>query len=423
MQLSFHALVIFLFVLPPLYSQQSKIIELRSADRLEGKMIDNEEVRDLIGKVHFVQTTSEGSLVKVWCDRALRFMKQNKIELYGNVKVIRDSITIRAKEGVYHGDQKRMEGKKGVQLLRGKSVLTAVNGVYYVEENRAHFLENVILIDTSSIITSNEMFYFEQERQSIAIGNVHVFETANAVHIYGDSLVYLEQQKTTYVYKKPRLVKIDTSSSGIIDTMVVISQLMQSIRDTIDRFVAVDKVQMVKGDMAARCGEATFYAKKDVIDMQDKPVIWSEENQVTADSIRIRMKDQKLQSLWAKHRSMVVSQADTAFPNRYNQLTGRELTMYFHVNKLKQVDVQKNASSLYYLYDNNAPNGMNKSSGDRIIIDFIDGQVDQIKVIGGIQGQYFPEKMILNREPEYNLDGFKLYTNRPKRFGSNIIIE
>jgi lipopolysaccharide export system protein LptA len=406
-----------------LYSQQSKIIELRSADRMEGKVINDEDVRELIGKVHFVQIATEGGLVKVWCDRALRFMKQNKIELHGNVKIIRDSVTIRAKEGMYYGDQRKMEGSQGVQLVRGKSVLTAINGEYFVDENRSHFTNNVVLVDTSSIITCHEMYYFEKEARSIAIGNVHVFETINTVHIFGDSLIHSEQQKATFIFKQPRLVRIDTSALGVIDTMVVVSRVMQSFQDTTDRFIAIDNVRMVKADMSARCGKAIFYIKNDVIDMQIHPILWSEENQVTGDSIRIRMREKRLESLWVKHHSMIISQADTTLPNRFNQLTGRELTMYFHVNKLQQVDVQKNATSLYYLYDNNEPNGVNKSSGDRILIDFIEGQVDQIKVVGGVQGRYFPEKMILNREPEYNLDGFRLYTNRPKRLGSFIINE
>jgi lipopolysaccharide export system protein LptA len=412
-----------IILLSPTFAQQSKIIELRSADTLKGKMIKGEDVRELIGSVHFVQIAAEGGLVKVWCDRALRFMTQNKIELYGHVKVIRDSIIIRSKEGVYYGNRRLMEGKNGVQLERGKTLLTALNGEYFVDEKRSHFVGNVVLIDTSSIITCNDMNYFETETRSIATGNVHVFENANAVNIYGDSLVHIEQQKYTLVLKRPRLVKIDTSASGTIDTMVVISKVMQSYQDTIEHFVAIDSVQMVKGDMSARCGKATYYVKNDIIALQTHPIIWSGENQITGDSIRVRMEDKRLRSLWVKNRAMAISLADTALSDRFNQLTGRELTMYFHANKLKQVDVQRNATSLYYLYDNNEPNGLNKSSGDRIFIDFTDGEVDRIKIVGGVQGQYFPEKMILNREREYNLDGFRLYMNHPKRQGLYIIGE
>ena len=64
------------------------------------------------------------------------------------------------------------------------------------------------------------MYYFEEESKSIAVGNVHVFDVMNAVNIYGDSLIHIEQRKFTLVLKQPRLVKIDTSTSGTIDTMV-----------------------------------------------------------------------------------------------------------------------------------------------------------------------------------------------------------
>jgi lipopolysaccharide export system protein LptA len=404
-------------------AQQSKIIELRSADRLEGKIINNEDVRELIGNVHFVQIAAEGGLVKVWCDRALRFMTQNKIELYGNVKVVRDSVTIHSNEGVYYVERRMMQGKNGVHLERGRTSLSAQNGEYFADEKRSHFVDNVLLIDTSTTITCNEMHYFEAETRSVAIGNVHVFEKTNGINIYGDSLVHIEQKKFTLVLKQPRLVKIDTSADGIIDTMVVVSREMQSQQDTAEHFVAIDSVRMVKGGMSAKCGKATYFVKNDFIALQTHPIIWSDENQITGDSIRIRMEDKQIRSLWVKNRAMVISRVDTALPNRFNQLTGRELTMYFRANKLEQVDVQKNATSLYYLFDNKEPNGANKSSGDRIFIDFITGDVDRIKIVGGVQGQYLPEKLIMKHERDYDLDGFRWYENRPIRQGVHIINE
>ena len=91
--------------------------------------------------------------------------------------------------------------------------------------------------------------------------------------------------------------------------------------------------------------------------------------------------------------------------------------MYFAEKKVRQIDVEQTATSLYYLYDEAVANGANMSSGDRIIIDFSDGQVDRIKIIGGVQGEYYPERMVRNREGEYNLDGFKWFRTRPKRDG------
>jgi lipopolysaccharide export system protein LptA len=418
-----YSAVTIVFLTMTAQAQRSKIIDLLHADTLNGKIIRGEDVRELIGRVHFDQIASEGGLVNVWCDKALRFMTQNKIELFGNVKVVRDSVTIRSNEGVYYAERRMMEGKNGVRLERGKTILTSRDGEYFVDEKRSHFIGDVVLVDTSTTITCNEMHYFEAETRSVAIGNVHVFENTNGVNIYGDSLIHIEQNKFTRVLKHPRLVKIDTSSNGTIDTMVVVSNEMQSLQDSTERFIAIDHVRLVKGGLSARCGKATYFVKNDVISLETHPIIWSDENQITGDSIRIRLEDKRIRSMWVKNRAMAISLVDTALPNRFNQLTGRELTMYFRANKLEQVDVKKNATSLYYLFDNKEPNGVNKSSGDRIFIDFVNDDVDRIKIVGGVEGQYLPEKMILKHEMDYNLDGFRWYENRPKRQDVHIISE
>jgi hypothetical protein len=70
---------------------------------------------------------------------------------------------------------------------------------------------------------------------------------------------------------------------------------------------------------------------------------------------------------------------------------------------------------LYYLYENHIPNGANKTSGDKIFIEFENGTVNTIHVIGSVEGQYFPEKMLEGREAMYNLDGFRWYPERPHR--------
>jgi lipopolysaccharide export system protein LptA len=418
---SVYSAFIMMFLFTPGLGQQSKIVELRHADRLEGRTINNEDVQELTGNVHFVQFPASGGLVKVWCDRALRYLTQNKFELFGNVRIHRDSVIIRSREGVYYGDQRLMEGRNGVELDQGRTHLTALNGKYFVDEKRSLFWGDVVLVDTSSRITCNILNYFEPETRSVATGSVHVFETANGINMYGDSLIHIEQKKFTRVLKQPRLVKIDTTAGGIIDTMVVVSREMQSIQDSMERFIAIDSVRLAKGMMSARCGKATYFIKNDIIAMETRPIIWSDENQITGDSIRIRMEDKRLSSLWVKNRAMAISLVDTSLPHRFNQLTGRELTMTFRANKLERVDVQRNATSLYYLFDKNEPNGANKSSGDRIFIDFVSGDADRIKIVGGVQGQYLPEKMILKHEKEYNLDGFRWYENRPKRHGVHMI--
>ncbi|MBI3005775.1 MAG: hypothetical protein HYY49_10235 [Ignavibacteriales bacterium] len=397
------------------FSQGSKTIDLRSANELKNRLVNNEEVRELIGNVHFIQITASGERVRVWCDRAVRYMNQNKIDLFGKVRIVRDSVTITSPEGTYFANDRRAEMRGGVRLEKGTTLLTSRNAEHFVDQRISYFRDNVKLVDLTSTVTSMSLHYVENEQKAIAVGNVMVVSSQNSVTVFGDSLVHFDQQHYTIVPKNPRMIQVDTTSSGEVDTFLVVGHVMHMYRDTSQVFIAEDSVEMARNEMSARCGVATYYANKDLIILQHQPVVWHTRNQVTGDSIVVRLKDKRLHSVFVQGRAMAVSRADSVRKSRYDQLTGRALTMYFAEQKLAQVDVERNATSLYYLYDNNLPNGVNKSSGDRIFIDFEDGRVDRIKIIGGVQGQYFPERMIVDREMEYNLDGFRWYEKRPRR--------
>ena len=378
-------------------------------------IINGEQAREFTGKVRFTQVADNGDRVHLWCDRAVQFLNANRIELFGHVKIVRDTTTITSDQGKYFGNERHAEVSSNVRLVRGMSVLTSQFGQYDVEEKRSHFNGNVRLVDTSSAITCNDLTYFESETKSVATGNVRVVNLANAATILGDSLVHFDSTKYSIVPKNPRLIQIDTAASGTIDTLVVVCKIMESYQDSVERFVASDSVEMARGELSSRSGRTTFYVKKDLIILQHHPIVWQALNQITGDSIDVHLREKKLRSVHVSGHAVAISRSDSAYRNRYNQLTGRELTMNFANDQLDSVFVNNNATSLYYLYDKEKPDGANKSSGDRITINFIEGKIDRIKIVGGVQGQYFPEKMLLNHESQYNLDGFKWFSVRPRR--------
>ena len=404
-------------------SQDSKTIDLKSAEELKVRYISGEEVRELIGNVHFIQTTASGQRVRVWCDRAIRFMNQNKVDLYGRVRIVRDSVTITSPEGTYFANERRAEMRKQVRLEKGQTVLTSRYGEHFVDEKTSFFRDDVKLVDLTSTVTCTSLQFLESEQKSIAVGNVVVVNSQNSVTLFGDSLVHFDQRNYTLIPKNPRMMQVDTSSLGVIDTFLVVGRVMHSYGDSTERFVAEDSVAMARSSMSARCGVATYLASRDIITLERQPVVWETLNQVTGDSIVVRLKNNRLHTVYVQGRAMAVSRADSVRRNRFDQLTGRALTMYFARQKLTQVDVERNATSLYYLYDNEQPNGVNKSSGDRIFIDFENGKADRIKIVGGVQGQYFPEKMIAGKEGNYNLDGFRWFDVRPRRRQLQIVNE
>jgi lipopolysaccharide export system protein LptA len=383
-------------------------IILKHADVFAGKNVNGEDVRELTGNVHLVQGN-----VLVWCDRAVQHLSKNEVELMGRVRILRDTVTLTAKRGIYYGNTKKAVCEDGVRLETTHVILLADSGTYFTEEKKSFFHSHVRVIDSTTTIFSDKLTYLEKERESIAVHNVKVINADNNVKLFGDYLEHFDGTRYSRITEQPRLMQIDTSSKGVIDTLVVKSVLMESYDDSTKKLIATDSVAMARGPLSVRCGWARYFTQKQFIELHLEPVVWYDDNQASGDSITLFMSHNKLQHAVIRGRTFALSLSDSVYPARYNQLTGRKIEMFFQDDKLHEMAVDQNAISLYYLYDGKDPNGANKTSGDEITMTFLEGKIDLIRIVKGIEGTYYPESMVLKKETKYNLDGFELRTDRP----------
>ena len=389
--------------------QGSNTIILQNADIFTGKRLPNgEDVRELTGHVRFKQGNVQG-----YCDKATQFMNRNEIELIGNVKIIRDTVTLTSKKCRYFGNSRKADGEGNVKLRTPNVTLFADYGTYYLDEKKAFFHKNVRVVDSTTTIYSEQLTYFENLRKSIAMLHVKIVNANDNVTMFGNYLEHFDSTRYSKMTEHPRLMQVDTNDNGEIDTLAVKSEVMESYDDTSRRMIATDSVLIVRKEMAARCGMLKYFLRDQKIDLFKTPIVWYERNQVTGDTIFLTLKNNKLQKAAIHGHAFVLSQSDSAHPRRYDQLTGRSISLWFHNNALQETYVEQNAVSLYYLYDGTDPNGANKASGDYIRMKFDSGKPNTIHVTRGIEGVYYPENIVEKDESKYNLDGFRLISNRP----------
>ena len=390
-----------------------KVIYLNHADSLVGMEIGNEKAQKLIGHVKFTQAKTI-----VTCNTATRYMQSNKIELNGNVVIRQDSSTMYASRGVYYGNEKIAEAFENVRLEEGGTKLRADYGKYFMDEKKAYFKSNVSAQDSTTTLTSNEFTYWRDEQKSNADGNVKIVNAENGITITGGHLENYRRQRYSKMTKQPVAIETDTTASGTIDTVMIMSNVMESYQDSSARLVATDSVLMLRNDGAATAGVATFFTKLDSISLQQNPVVWYtrsawETTQVSGDSMYIKLNNRKLERLHVRGHAFAGSRADSLFVKRYHQMSGQEVTMYFNDKSIQRINVEKTATVLYYLFDGKKPNGANKTSGDHVDVIFSQKKIGKIKVTSGVEGQYFPEKMIRRKEAEFNLPGFNWKKVRP----------
>jgi len=436
-------LFLLLATLPNILFSQSDEKQLTvMGDSLRGKVVNGEAIREVFGNVVITQKN-----VRITCNKAVQHLSKNEVELIGNVIVTQDSIVVRSERGYYFGDSEKTYSDTTIHLTDGRMDLLADKGYYYIPAKKAFFFGNVLLTEDTTKVYSDSLTYFEKEEKAVAVGNVKVQDSTTI--IYADSLIHFRDDKNTFafgnvklvstenniqlfgerledygklndtkIFGSPALIQIDTSKQGEIDTLMILSEMMEAHKDSSKSLFASDSVKILRGDFSSLNNHTNYYQNAGHIKIyktseeEKQPILWAGNSQVTGDSIDIYLKDSQIKLINIFHNCLIVStMKDYEF--RYNQISGDTVKLFFDDGNLQRTDVAGSVLSIYYMFEDDEPNGLLKSSAERAKIYFNDNKVENVKLYGSPASEYHPEGLVKGKEKSFTLPNFILYRNRP----------
>lgn len=140
------------------------------------------------------------------------------------------------------------------------------------------------------------------------------------------------------------------------------------------------------------------------------PIVWYDDSQLTGDSIAIQLVDRKVRTIDVFENAMAISMTD--LEKRYDQLASTNLRFNVEQDTIRSVWAMDQAASMYFIFENARPDGLNRSSGDTIIILFDRGKASRISIYGptsGAEGEIIPENQVAGSEQRFRLDRFVWY--------------
>lgn len=433
------------------FSQEKEMIVV-IGDSLIGRVENGESIREVSGNVILTQGN-----VKITCRKAIQYLSRNDAELIGNVVATQDTLTIKTERGFYYGNLRKTSSNSGVILDDKKVILSADAGEYFFDENKAVFQSNVKFFDTASTLTSQQLTYLRNEDRAIATNNVKIIDSANTIFadtiehfrktqitfasgnvviknnennslVFGEHLEDYRQDKYTIIDKLPMLVQVDTSRStdslGFetirLDTLFIQCKVMEVYREPVQKFIASDSVIIIR-DLFSSKNDLTVYLKDEekiitqkISDEHNQPVLWYDNSQLTGDSITIYIKDKRIRELDVDGYAFMVSQ-NKNFNQRFDQSSASGIKMFFEDNKIQRAEFFGNVYSIYYLYEEEQPNGLMKANSKDAVILFEDNEVSEVKLYGSPGSEYYPEQQVNGNEKSYLLSKFIFINERPDK--------
>jgi lipopolysaccharide export system protein LptA len=280
--------------------------------------------------------------------------------------------------------------------------IKALNSDYDAINNTMLFRGDVVVYEGSQIITTDSLDYNTEDKNGIARGKVVWIDTAANLRIdcgeayYNDSTGYLlakqEPMLTTLIDRDSLWLRADTLIS-LPDTAFPEQR----------NLYAFYNVRVFKSNMQARCDSLFYDAVDSTFELYDDPKLWVDENQFTADTVKMRLKESKLHQIFLKERSLVVSTKEDTF---FNQIKGHNAVAQFEKGKLQTMDVTKEGETVYYATDDKgAYMFVNDIDCENMTLYFIESNLNRINYRGKPKAVVYPMHQVDHKTLE--LEGFR----------------
>jgi lipopolysaccharide export system protein LptA len=390
-------------------------------------------------------------IAKLYTDYLDYYRIQNEARYFNGGKLVDTTNVLTSKKGYYDVRSNLASFKKEVVGVNPDYTLTSDTLQYNSKTRMVYFRDFTTLKDKEgktayyqngvydtrkkiSSLTNGEMesptyrikgdlYFIDDVKKFYKVkGHVAMTSKAEALTIFGDDGFYDRKNGISKVYGNAYIAKVMDNS----DTLFLSADTLVSIENADPkkkRLLAYHNVKIFKTDMQGIADSLVYKSADSTLYFYRDPVLWSDENQMTADSIHMLLKNRNISRIYMVSNSFVVSQ-DSLLD--FNQIKGRKMTTYFENKAIHHVIVEGNGESIYHALEEKKIKkdsmllkitflaGMNKIICSNMRINFKAGKVNSINFYVKPDASFFPPQDI--KEADRKLKGFIWRgSDRPKK--------
>jgi lipopolysaccharide export system protein LptA len=273
-------------------------------------------------------------------------------------------------------------------------------GWYNTNDTVAFFHRDAWIKSGSTIVYADTLFYENQTGNGRAFKNITIIDTTNNLILKGHKGEYNNLTEKAWLTDKALLVMV-----GERDSLFLHADTLRSDVDSMGFKImkAYNRAKFFSMDMQGKCDSLAMSLKDSVIRMYAGPVLWAQDNQMTAEYIEIETENQNPKRMNMINRGFIASEEDSS---KYNQIKGRKIEGLFRgENDLYKVYVHGDGETVYYTRDGRDLTGANKTSSPDIIIDIKERKAEKVTYLGATEGEMIPMNEF--DQDELTLMGFK----------------
>jgi lipopolysaccharide export system protein LptA len=273
-------------------------------------------------------------------------------------------------------------------IVSDSNTIYCENGWYDTQNDIAQFNKHAYFKNKEQKLSGDSLYYNRILGLGKAFNNITVNDTVRDIILKGNYAEYYEKDGKTIMTDQALLIQ---NIDG--DSLYLHADTLKAFFDSTrvgKQMYAYNNARFFKSDLQG-VADSIYYSFQDsIISMYRVPILWTEDNQLSADTILILMKNKQIDRMELYSSAFIISQDDSA---KYNQVKGKMLTGYFMNNELKKITVNGNGETLYYVRDElQKLIGINKAVSDYLLIYVKDREINTISFVTKPEATLYPEK-------------------------------
>ncbi|MCH7886724.1 MAG: LPS assembly protein LptD [Candidatus Marinimicrobia bacterium] len=389
------------------FSQKSGtgVLNLIHADELITFRVQGKQFRKAVGNVIFRRGSTE-----MKSDQAEFLPNLNWAKFSGNVKITDPGRTLTASQVIYRTNEDLMIATGNVLIIREGSRLSADSIYYYRSDKISIGMGNAKLIRDGTEIYSDKIRFNEIRKSARAEGNALLKNIEDKTELRAGIIDYDLNLDSLTATVDPFLIKVDSTDG---DTLFIRSISITG-NNAISTYYAHDSVRIDRLQLHAESQSAEYNAAADIITLSEDPFAVQGGEKLMGDQILMLLEEQKVTQIYvpqnarteSKRELLIRRPAEKSLSSDttdslelkltrqpvVDRLNAKTLRMYIKDNNVNRIVAAGMASSEYHMDEDGVLQGINKVSGDTIVIGFIDNDIRSILVLGGARGTFFPDK-------------------------------
>jgi len=370
------------------------------------------------------------------------YSKEKNLFFKNNVILVNPDYTIKS-DTLKYNTLSEISYFFGPTTITGKEEkIYCRNGWYNSKKDVSRFSKEAVLENKNQQIKGDSLFYDKGNSYGKATGNVTITDTTEKIILKGELSEMFQDLDYSYITKNALLIQYDKT-----DTLFLTADTLKATYDSTyfaekNKFylnqklnkksekklkdkkeinsqpekktetvkfsnetlaekhrmiLAYRRVKFFRKDLQGKCDSLAYVSNDSLMKMFNKPVLWSDENQLTAKFIKIKISDGKVYKLQMTENSFIISKEDSL---RFNQIKGKNMIGLFSENELYKIDVFGNGESVYFAKDDQDGSfiGVNKAVCTNISISIKEKKVDKITMKNSPDAVMYPTKELPPQE-------------------------